>query len=59
MKAMRKPTGICFACGRPTHLLVHQGCGAKDSTPKALRDRAKARANYAKGYVPRFARAGQ
>lgn len=58
MKAMRKRTGICFKCGKPTHLLVHQGCGAKDATPKALRDRAKAAANYRKGYVPRFARAG-
>lgn len=59
MKTMRKPTGICFACGKPTRLLIHQGCGAKDSTPKDLRNRAKAKANYAKGHVPRFARDGQ
>lgn len=59
MKSMRKPTGICFACGKPTRLLVHQGCGAKDSTPKALRDRAKAKQNYVRGVVPTFARAGQ
>jgi len=59
MKAIRKPTGIYFKCGRPTTLMVHQGCGAKDATPKALRDRAKAKKNYARGFVPAFARAGQ
>jgi hypothetical protein len=25
----QKPTGKCFSCGRPTKLLVHQGCGVK------------------------------
>lgn len=25
----RKPSGICLACGKPTKLLCHEGCGAK------------------------------
>ena len=59
MKSFRKPTGLCRTCGKPTRLLIHQGCGPKDSAPKDLRNRATAKKNYTRGFVPAFARIGQ
>ncbi len=37
MKSFRRPSGLCFACGRPTRLLVHQGCGGRDRKPRKKR----------------------
>jgi hypothetical protein len=44
-----KRTGICAACGKPTKLLIHQGCGEKirkDVKPKKRK--------YCKEFVDRM-----
>lgn len=55
-------TGLCKACGKPTALLVHQGCGDSLADKRVTKKRAAnarhARNNYQKGKVPPFARGG-
>ena len=36
-----KKTGLCYVCGKPTKLLIHQPCGAKMDAAKKAKKVAK------------------
>lgn len=58
--SMQPNGGVCKACGKPTRLLVHQGCGEKMSSSRSKGTSVKQnRLNYKKGRVPPFAREGK